>query len=103
MLAGAATVAADAGGVPEMISDSKAGFRTPPGDSAELAAVIEGLLSTTESPRQRFGLVARQTALKLTESAVIERQIAEIYGSLSAVHRHPFPGLASMKTEGAPS
>lgn len=88
LLAGCATVAADAGGVPEMISSTDVGILVPPGDRQALTAALVDLLSGSLTPRDRFGADARAAALALTDPMVIDRRIAEIYGSLAPVARH---------------
>ena len=58
LLAGAATIASDAGGAPEMIDDPGSGILTTPGDSVALAAALEDLLSSDESPVHGLGQLA---------------------------------------------
>jgi glycosyltransferase involved in cell wall biosynthesis len=91
MLAGAATVAADAGGVPEMIGDPASGIRTAPGDSVALATALEDLLSSDESPRARYGPAGRASALRLVDPLIVDSQIAGLYRSMAPTSRQALP------------
>jgi glycosyltransferase involved in cell wall biosynthesis/thymidylate kinase len=91
LLAGAATIAADAGGVPEMIRDQESGILTEPGDSAALAAALEELLNSDESPRIRYGPAGRASALRLVDPFVVDRQIADLYRALAPISGQALP------------
>ena len=97
LLAGAATIASDAGGVPEMIDDPGSGILTTPGDSVALAAALEDLLSSDESPRARFGPTGRAGALKLVDPFLIDSQIADLYRAMAPRSRHALPKPAALK------
>lgn len=99
LLAGCATVAADAGGVPEMISSPDVGTLVPPGDSRALATVLTDLLTTESSPRRQYGARARTAALELTDPNLIDRHIADIYTSLAPAARQSLSAHLGTSTE----
>jgi len=70
LLSGAAVIAADGGGVPEMIRDDRDGLLVPPGDAERLAAAIHALL---EDPDRcaRLAKFGRARTLVLTDKARI--------------------------------
>ncbi len=84
MLAGAATIAARAGGTIEMIDDTVSGRLTPPGDAAALAAALSDMLTNATSPRARFGPAARARALALVDAQAIDSALENTYGDLLA-------------------
>lgn len=63
MLAGCAIIAADVGGIPELIRDGADGILVPPRDSKALGSAIEMLLDDP-SRRRSLGESARARALK---------------------------------------
>lgn len=79
LLAGAATIAAAAGGAVEMIEDDVHGRLCPPGDSKALAAALSDLLVCPQSPRSRFGANARARALMLVEAGRIDAAVMAVY------------------------
>ena len=83
MLAGTGTVAADAGGVREMIDDTACGVRVTPDSPDELARVLTELLSDPRAPRDRFGQSARARALALVDPSIIDGEICGIYAELA--------------------
>jgi glycosyltransferase involved in cell wall biosynthesis len=79
LLAGAATVGARDGGVPEMIDGSAAGILTTPGSARELADAIRDLITSPISPRARFGEEARARGLELVDPAPIDDAVTQLY------------------------
>lgn len=88
LLAGAATVASAAGGVPEIITNSSMGILTPPGDAARLAEALRSLLASETSPRQEYARNGRARASMLVDPGRIDRQVAELYRSVERAGRH---------------
>lgn len=84
LLAGAATIGADAGGVPELIDGPDVGILVPPEDPSALECELRTLLTAPVSPRERFGWRARRRAFDLVEPRRIDQQIADIYASLGS-------------------
>lgn len=82
LLAGAATIAANAGGAVEMINSGEHGLLTAPGDSAALSAALNDLLTSGQAPRKRFGAAARSRALSLVNASLINQSISDIYQGL---------------------
>jgi glycosyltransferase involved in cell wall biosynthesis len=99
LLAGAATIAANAGGLPEMISDPASGILTAPGDSIAIAAALKDLLSAGESPRARYGTAGRASALRLVDPLLVDRQIASLYRAIAPRSAQALPELPLMKEE----
>ena len=85
LLAGAATIAADAGGVPELIDSPSAGVLIPPSDQTALASALEEILTAYEEPRRRFGVAGRARALAVVDPSTIDRRLARLYRSLAPV------------------
>jgi glycosyltransferase involved in cell wall biosynthesis/thymidylate kinase len=83
LLAGAATIAAEAGGVPEMISDPASGILTAPGDSMAIADALKDLLSSPKPPRARYGPAGRASALRLVDPLLVDSQIADLYRAMA--------------------
>lgn len=102
LLAGAATIGADAGGVPEMITGPDVGLLVPPGDAGRLASALTTLLTDPTEPRVRFGERGRRAALAVTDPSIIDRRIAEIYQSLAPAPGHSLAPLLEPSTEGTP-
>lgn len=82
LLAGAATVAARAGGATEMIEDGVDGRLTTPGDVAALAAVLSDWLAAPLSPRAQFGIAARARALALVDAQGVDWALWTAYGGI---------------------
>jgi glycosyltransferase involved in cell wall biosynthesis/thymidylate kinase len=97
LLAGAATIAADAGGVPEMISDPESGILTEPGDSVALAAALVELLSSDLSPRARYGTAGRANALRLVDPFIVDSKIADLYHALAPTSGQALPKPPAIK------
>ncbi len=79
LLSGAATVAAAAGGVPEMITSGSVGLLVEPGDSVALAVALEDLLTAEEAPRGRIGGAGRARMLELLDNERIDAQFIDLY------------------------
>jgi glycosyltransferase involved in cell wall biosynthesis len=82
LLAGAATVAARAGGVPEMVTHEDDGLLTNPGDPQELAVALKQLLLMDEVKLRGLGERGRTHALRLVDSSYVDEQLADLYRSL---------------------
>lgn len=101
MLAGAATVAANAGGVPEMIDSPSVGVLYEAGASAELADAILDLLMDSRAPRARFGILARNRALHLVSAREVDAQIGSLYTGILVTHANKEPHATYQdKTQG---
>ncbi len=83
LLAGAAAIAARAGGAVEMIDDGIHGRLVTPGDAEALSAVLADLLTSPEPPRARFGARARAHALTLVDAQIVDAEIEKIYSTLT--------------------
>lgn len=84
LLAGTATVAADAGGVPEIIDSSEVGVRYRPADAAELSSHLLTLLTQKTPPRALYSVAARARALQLVAPSSVDAKIDEVYRNLLA-------------------
>ncbi|MDO3400738.1 glycosyltransferase [Mycolicibacterium neoaurum] len=82
LLAGAATVGVDSGGVPEMIDSPDVGITYPAGDALALSQHLRELLSKTEDPRSVYSARARGRALQLVSPGAIYAKIDDIYQAL---------------------
>ncbi len=91
LLAGAATVAAAAGGAVEMIEDGVHGRITPPGDAIALSVVLADFLTSAVPPRERFGAAARSRALALVDAAVVDGAVGAVYDRLTSNARTKNP------------
>jgi glycosyltransferase involved in cell wall biosynthesis len=100
LLAGAATIATGAGGVPEMIRDPESGILTDPGDSVALAAALEELLNSDEPPRARYGPAGRASALRLVDPFLVDSQVADLYRAIAPTSGQALPKPPAIK-EGA--
>lgn len=73
MMRGTAVVASDSGGVSELVSEGRTGFRVPPGNPEALAQALVRILSDRELA-ERLGGAGRAVALsELTEDRAVER------------------------------
>jgi len=90
LLSGAAVIAADGGGVPEMIRDDMDGLLVPPGDAEGLAAAIDALLKDPDRCA-RLARSGRMRTLDLTDKARILELTETLY--------HDAMGLAFMEEE----
>jgi glycosyltransferase involved in cell wall biosynthesis len=93
LLAGAATIGAEAGGVPEMIDSQAVGVLVPPNDPEALASELTRLLSGTQSPRATYGPKGRVRALELVDPIVVDARVGDLYRSLAAKSRAGLPSL----------
>ena len=80
MYSGLPCVAADVGGIPELIGHEQEGLLIPAATPAALTDGILRLLSN-EDERARFGAAARQRAFGYTAESMVER-IAQLYEDL---------------------
>ncbi|MCH9730108.1 MAG: glycosyltransferase [Actinomycetia bacterium] len=105
LLAGAATIASDAGGVPEIIQAAEVGVLYPPGDAIELSKHLLKLLTLEETPRALYSVAARNRGLQLVSGESVGAQLDELYRSLlvgpsrSAIQPH-FPRRETPATRG---
>ncbi len=87
LLAGAATIGTDAGGVAEMIESGVHGIVVPPGDAGALAAALESLLRDPDR-RQRLAKAGRERTLELADKAKLLGRIVALYRDVAS----PRPG-----------
>ena len=87
--AGAAILATDAGGTPEVTGD--AAVLVPPGDAAALAGALERLLEEP-AERQRLRAAARVRATLLPTAADALEQVASLLGRVAAREVRAGPG-----------
>ncbi len=80
--AGCCVVAADHGGLPEIITDGETGRLVPPGDPAALAAVLAELRDDPEQ-RERLGAAAAADVRARFAPERLARGIGEVYERLS--------------------
>lgn len=80
---GVPCVAFDVGGMPDLIQHGVSGYLARPGDVADLAHGIEGLLES-DSLRQASSHAARQHAERCYSPAVVARQHSDLYAELLA-------------------
>jgi glycosyltransferase involved in cell wall biosynthesis/thymidylate kinase len=84
LLAGAATIAAAAGGSVEMIEDGVHGLLCAPGEPEALTVVLANLLAAPQAPRSRFGASARARALFLVDPGVVDAAVQDVYDGIMA-------------------
>jgi len=82
MACGKPVIAANAGGVPEIIEDETVGVLVPPGDVERLAEAMR-LLLTNERRREALGRAARERAERLFRIENQVREIERLYESLA--------------------
>ena len=82
MGAGRPVVAANDGGVPELVEEGRTGLLVPPGDVAAFAAAVRRLLEDT-GLRQRFGSAARQRAEAMFAVDAHAARVLEHYAPLT--------------------
>lgn len=82
LLSGCATIAADSGGVPEIIAGRESGILIRPGDVNLLTSTLTNLLTSAQSPREKYAETGRRCAMSLVEPGRIDGQIAQIYDQL---------------------
>ncbi|MBC7656775.1 MAG: glycosyltransferase family 4 protein [Frankiaceae bacterium] len=80
MHAGKPIVAADAGGIPEVLVDGDSALLIEP-EPQRLAAALQGLIED-EPHRRQLGARAREVALERYTWSIVARQYAEVYESL---------------------
>ena len=96
MLAGRPVIAADVGGIPELINDGVTGLLVPTEDVTGLVARTEALLDDPPGAR-RLGGQARAAAVDRFGSERFQRQIVEIVESVLAVGRRPARRAAAVR------
>ncbi len=79
MLSGKPVVAADSGGVLEIVDEGETGILVPPGDSVALAAALDDLLKQPEM-RRRLSERGRETALRRFTVSSMLRKIEATVG-----------------------
>jgi alpha-maltose-1-phosphate synthase len=82
MACGAAVVASDVGGIPEVVADGVTGLLVPPGDPARLAEAITSLVRDPARAAD-MGRLGRQRAEAEFSWPAIARQTANLYQSLA--------------------
>lgn len=80
MLAGIPIVAADVGGIPDIIYDGVSGLLTYPNDSQDLERALKALLNDPET-RKKLSAAGKERATSLSPEAMMKRYI-EIYGEV---------------------
>lgn len=94
LLAGAATIASDLGGVPEIIQGADVGVLYPPGDASELSSHLLRLLTLEKTPRALYSVAARNRGLQLVAGESVGAQLDNLYRSLLVgPSRSAIPGL----------
>jgi len=78
MSCGTPVVAANVGGIPEVVKNNTNGLLVPPGKPEELARAIE-LLLEDKSMRDKFGREGRQLAVSYFSSEAVARRLRELY------------------------
>ena len=78
LLRGVATIGADAGGVPDMITDGSTGLLTPPGDVQALARAIASLLEDPALCR-RLALAGQAQARVRFDRQALAQRFEEMY------------------------
>jgi glycosyltransferase involved in cell wall biosynthesis len=89
MAAGRAIVAADQGGMPELIDNGVNGLLAPSGDAGSFTRQIERLIDDAEL-RRTLGVNARETIVRAHLHTNVARQALKVYESLIA-GRPPAP------------
>ena len=84
LVAGAATIGTDAGGVAEMIESGVHGILVPPGDAGALAAALESLLRDPER-RRRLAKAGRERILELTEKKKLLSRLVALYRDVASL------------------
>ncbi len=77
--AGLPAVAADAGGVREVVLDGESGFVAPPGDPAALASAMGRLAAMPVEARRAMGRAARQNAIRRFSISEVAAQWESLY------------------------
>jgi alpha-maltose-1-phosphate synthase len=81
MACGAAVVASDVGGIPEVVADGQTGLLVPPGDPAALAVALSTLIADP-SRAATMGRAGRKRAVAEFSWATIAVQTAGLYETL---------------------
>jgi glycosyltransferase involved in cell wall biosynthesis len=79
---GLPAVAADAGGVREILGEGEAGFVVPPSSPAALAAAMAKLAALPADARERMSRAARATAVTRFDLSVVVSQWEAAYRDL---------------------
>ena len=77
-LSGLPVVAANSGGLRDVVVEGKTGFLVPPADPAALSIALDTLL-TREDQGAALGAAGREHALATFAPAAVARRYAEIY------------------------
>ncbi len=80
MASGLPSVSTLAGGIPEMVEAGVTGRLVPPGDTAALAAAVEGLVADPET-RRRMGRAARAAAESRFSLDRMTSELEGVYGA----------------------
>ncbi len=75
-------VAADTGGVNEIVLNERTGYLVPVGDVAALAAAMSRLMGLTASERQRMGKAAREHVVDHFDLRVVISRWEKLYQEL---------------------
>jgi glycosyltransferase involved in cell wall biosynthesis len=106
MASGVAVVATDVGGTPELVAAGETGLLSPPGDEMAIARNALALLRD-RAVRQRFGVAARERALRLFPiAAYVERTamlLNAVAGAAPAARTSDVRTLRSPATVDAPA
>lgn len=86
MAAGKAAVAANVGGIPEVLADGETGFLVPPRDHAAMAAKLVTLLKDA-GLRQRMGAAAQRRARDRFSVDRMVRETAAVYARVAGTRR----------------
>ena len=90
MAAGAAVVASDVGGVPELVVDEKTGILVRPGDPEALTAALARLIHNPEL-RREMGEAGRRRARELFDVELLRERHVSLYVDALAAKGVPVP------------
>lgn len=98
MLAGRLVIAADDGGVPELIENESTGLLVPPGDDAALAAALDRALSRPAEARE----IGERARIWATDHFSLDRHVAEMGAEFerAAALRRPEGGASTVAAGG---
>ena len=85
-LCGLPVVAADSGGLRDVVADGKTGMLVPPADPAALAAALDALLARPDQGAA-LGAAGRRLALETFAPRAVAKRYAEIYRAAIEVSR----------------
>lgn len=75
-------IAADHGGAREVIADAETGWRTAPGDAAELADAIAGAIAMGEDGRARIGAAAASRVTERFSARSLQNATLRVYSEV---------------------